>query len=190
MKLQEFIANTIQEYLNEQNKLPLAPNGNPSNLSLPQYNIVRTTEFKNWFGDWENNPNNASKMIDDNGEPLICYHGTDTKFDVFDTKYQKDGWLGRGFYFTDDKKLTKDYGKINLSVFLNIKNPFIVKGNSPSDIIWEINTQYNPSNMQNSDVSQTLKMHNHDGIFFKHWDKGNMFSCFYSNQIKHIKDFK
>ena len=31
----------------------LAPNGNPSNLSPQQYMLVRTPEFKEWFGDWE-----------------------------------------------------------------------------------------------------------------------------------------
>ena len=30
-----------------------APNGNPSNLSDKQWNMVRTPQFKKWFGDWE-----------------------------------------------------------------------------------------------------------------------------------------
>ena len=30
-----------------------APNGNPTNLSEKQWAQVRTTAFKNWFGDWE-----------------------------------------------------------------------------------------------------------------------------------------
>jgi hypothetical protein len=31
----------------------IAPNGKPSNLTPEQYKLVRTTAFKNWFGDWE-----------------------------------------------------------------------------------------------------------------------------------------
>ena len=31
----------------------LAPNGKPSNLSTEQWHLVRTPEFKQWFGDWE-----------------------------------------------------------------------------------------------------------------------------------------
>jgi len=54
----------------------VAPNGKPSNLNDIQYELVRTTEFKNWFGDWENDPENSSKVIDENGEPLVVYHGT------------------------------------------------------------------------------------------------------------------
>lgn len=31
----------------------LAPNGQPSNLTEPQWQMVRTPTFKRWFGDWE-----------------------------------------------------------------------------------------------------------------------------------------
>ena len=41
----------------------LAPNGKPSNLNPIQYKLVRTKAFKDWFGDWENDPANASKVI-------------------------------------------------------------------------------------------------------------------------------
>lgn len=30
-----------------------APNGKPSNLNPEQWAMVRTENFKNWFGDWE-----------------------------------------------------------------------------------------------------------------------------------------
>ena len=62
----------------------LAPNGQPSNLNAMQHAQVRTPEFKKWFGDWENDPENASKVVDENGEPLIVYHGTKGDFSVFD----------------------------------------------------------------------------------------------------------
>ena len=48
----------------------LAPNGKPSKLTPEQYEVVRTPEFNKWFGDWENAPKNASKIVDENGEPL------------------------------------------------------------------------------------------------------------------------
>jgi hypothetical protein len=51
----------------------LAPNGKPSNLTHEQWHLVRTPEFKAWFGDWENN---ANKMmtLDENGEPMVFWH--------------------------------------------------------------------------------------------------------------------
>lgn len=189
--MNKYIKIKLGDYVNEkkQHTQLLAPNGKLSNLSKELYEYVRTEEFKNWFGDWQNKPNTASKVIDENGEPLVCYHGTNTKFDNFDIKYQKDGWLGRGFYFTNDKKLSKTFGKFTLICFLNICNPFIVNGESPSDVITDIKTAYNLNNIINfdNDISIILKKHNHDGIFFKHWEMGNILSCFYSNQINLIR---
>jgi len=53
-----------------------APNGKDSNLPEQLWLVVRTKAFKNWFGDWLNDPQNASKIVDENGEPKVCYHGT------------------------------------------------------------------------------------------------------------------
>ncbi|MCD8479886.1 MAG: hypothetical protein LRZ88_06425 [Candidatus Cloacimonetes bacterium] len=53
-----------------------APNGKPTNLNERQWLQVRTQLFKDWFGDWENDPKNASKVVDSNGEPMVVYHGT------------------------------------------------------------------------------------------------------------------
>ena len=75
----------------------LAPNGKPSNLTAEQYKLVRKPEFKKWFGDWENDPNNASKVVDKNGEPLVVYHGTNYKFNSFNENY-------KSHYFSVDKK--------------------------------------------------------------------------------------
>ena len=52
-----------------------APNGEDTKLNPEQWALVRTQNFKKWFGDWENNPENASKIIDENGEPMVMYHG-------------------------------------------------------------------------------------------------------------------
>ena len=50
-----------------------APNGNATNLNEAQWIDVRTKRFKDWFGDWENDAENASKVVDENGEPLVVY---------------------------------------------------------------------------------------------------------------------
>lgn len=69
----------------------LAPNGKPSNLPERLYAQVRTKEFKDWFGDWQNDPENASKVVDENGEPRVVYHGSNQyEFDVFDPSHSDD----------------------------------------------------------------------------------------------------
>ena len=97
----------------------VAPNGKPSNLSPEQYKLVRTPEFKAWFGDWENVRANASKVVDMNGEPLVVWHTTNEDFFVFNKKKSREG-----FYFSPEKARLEVYNKSKLfPFFLNIKNP-------------------------------------------------------------------
>lgn len=106
----------------------LAPNGKKSNLPYNLWVSVHTPEFKNWFGDWENDPENASKVVDDNGEPLVVYHGTDKDFSEFDTKTGSNRktkqQLDFGSHFSEES-YAKGYSKTGklMNVFLNIKNP-------------------------------------------------------------------
>ena len=45
-------------------------------LDYRQWVQVRTPAFKEWFGDWENDAANASKVVNPKtGEPLVVYHG-------------------------------------------------------------------------------------------------------------------
>ena len=44
-----------------------------------QENGTRAEAFKDWFGDWENDPENASKVVDENGEPFVVYHYSNAK---------------------------------------------------------------------------------------------------------------
>ncbi len=115
----------------------IAPNGKQSNLTPEQYKLVRTPQFKAWFGDWENDPTNASKVIDDNGEPLVVYHGTLQKFNVFKTYFDNGTYHGKGAYFTSSlKDLRTNYvtnkDDIYLECFLNLTNPLIVGKKSES----------------------------------------------------------
>ena len=95
----------------------LAPNGKPTNLTERQWIQVRTANFKNWFGDWENDPENASKVVDDNGEPLVVYHGTSAEFTTF--KKGRDS----GMHFGTLEQATNRSSRNIMPVFLNIRNP-------------------------------------------------------------------
>ena len=111
-------------------------NVNDTLYQLPQkaYGVdgkadINTPEFKRWFGD--------SKAVDENGQPLVMYHGTVAEFDVFNVKKQgknDTGFFGRGFYFTPIEKLARyyAYNKIVMPVYLKINNPLDL-----SDIAYE-----------------------------------------------------
>jgi len=76
----------------------IAPNGKASNLTPEQYKMVRTPEFKTWFGDWENDPENASKVVDENGEPLVVYRGdtsSSKKGFVFKKGFNQIGYINK-----------------------------------------------------------------------------------------------
>jgi hypothetical protein len=113
----------------------LAPNGKPSNLTPEKYKLVRTKSFKDWFGDWQNDPANASKVVDENGEPMICFHGAyDFGFTIFSKKTRGISTgsksAKKGFFFYDKEKDAKMFSKRSASggiyeVFLKMKIPNI-----------------------------------------------------------------
>jgi hypothetical protein len=115
----------------------LAPNKKPSNLTERQYAHVRTKAFKEWFGDWENNPEEASKVVDENGEPLVVYHGTNSQWTTYDPNLfgsaTDEGYYGKGLYLSSVKNKAMQYGNI-MELFVNMRNPFIVGMDSTLDM--------------------------------------------------------
>lgn len=103
-----------------------APNGKPTNLNERQWAQVRTRAFKKWFGDWEKaaeeSPStaktNSSKIVDENGEPKVVYHGSPFRFFRFDkTKLGQSTGADsakEGFFFTDNKELAELFSRYSL----------------------------------------------------------------------------
>lgn len=96
--------------------------------------LVRTPNFKRWFGDWENDPNHASKVVSPNGEPQIVWHGTPVHGIKIFRKAGR-GWLGPGVSFTPYRQYATDYmrdqpGEL-IGTFINLKNPLVVKTGDP-----------------------------------------------------------
>lgn len=78
---------------------------------------VSSEVFKRWFGD--------SKVVDENGQPLVVYHGTNADFDIFSKEKIK---RGTGFWFSSNKEMSKEYGDIK-EFYLSVKNPIDVNKN-------------------------------------------------------------
>lgn len=72
--------------------------------------------FYKWFGD--------SKVVDEQGRPLVVYHGTKAQFDEFlGEKIGQSGTSeGVGFYFTNDENVAKGFGDV-MSVYLKLEKP-------------------------------------------------------------------
>lgn len=105
-----------------------APNGEPTRLYEKQWLEVRTTAFKAWFGDWEHTPEQASKVLDCNGEPMVVYHGTPSSHYDFSVFCMYD----EGIFFAEHKYVADRYADrssdrgIVREVFLNIRNPKLI----------------------------------------------------------------
>lgn len=81
--------------------------------------------FKNWKSS-NKDKTNVSKVVDENSEPLLVWHGTTENFDVFSKSWRgatDPGDWGLGFYFSPKKSSSEMYGNILMPVFLSIKNP-------------------------------------------------------------------
>ena len=179
-----------------------APNGKETNLTEDQWLAVRTAAFKNWFGDWEKDPQNASKVVDENGEPRVVYHGTYGDFTVFDkakigsaTDY---GIWGRGFYFTNMENTP--YGNKKLALFLNFRNPFIFNDyKSAEEIgdylnIWDGNFHeddrfgiFRPYARGAAQIADSAQERGHDGLIAV-LGKWTEYIAFEPNQIKSATD--
>lgn len=102
---------------------------NTSNKSRLMHNIAKSVgdtvlNFKKWFGD--------SKVVDEDGKPLVVYHGTGANIYAFDTSDRSldqnaANPLGEniGSFFTANKYHAKDFGLNIQSVYLSIDNPMV-----------------------------------------------------------------
>lgn len=122
------------------NFLNLTPDGKPSLLfqtlldlnsgdrtkAIVQKSKVYSKNFIDWFGDWINDPQNASKVVDNNGEPLVVYHGTNNKFSEFDKSKNDKSY--NGFFFAKSTNMAKSYGNITMPVFLNVREQYEIDG--------------------------------------------------------------
>lgn len=201
-------SNNAEEYTEEEQRILksaprnskgqlLAPNDKVSNLTEKQYAQVRTKAFKEWFGDWEHNPSEASKVVDENGEPLVVYHYTDneglTKFSTeFDNYFSKAGGTKKAIFFTtdnvepgsEDNFLTSR--KAKLSLFLNIKN--LETFNGTKDDLHKQGTSYREVVNKSSEREGS-----ENGIVFTGFDDNRkenqtIYIVHNSNQIKSATD--
>lgn len=127
-------------------------------LTYRQWVQVRTPAFKQWFGDWENDPANASKVVNEKtGEPLVVYHGTAGDFEIFDkgrSNSKSNTGVPEGvFFFTDNPEVASSYtvkyegdfgtsylnGSNVMPLFLNIRKPLKVsaKGANWNSILYK-----------------------------------------------------
>lgn len=109
------------------------PNGSRSDLSDALNEIIRTPEFINWFGDWQLSflykeadalEIECSKVLTDNFEPRIVWHGTGQEFSYF----RFDTFPAA--YFAVNREYSQFFADLQgggngyvIPFFLNVRNP-------------------------------------------------------------------
>jgi hypothetical protein len=87
---------------------------------------IYSDNFKKWFGDWQNDPQNSSKVVDSNGVPLPVYHGTVMKgkdglpFKTFRTESD----AGEGVMFADNYSVASFFSGHGEARFGNFEEKF------------------------------------------------------------------
>jgi hypothetical protein len=120
-------------YNNDQELDFFTPNGKKSELSFELNEIIRTPQFKEWFGDWELAyiykdadalELDCSKVLTPDFEPRVVWHGTGQQFSyfIFD-KFP-------AAYFAVNKEYSQFFADLQgggdgyvIPFFLNIRNP-------------------------------------------------------------------
>lgn len=155
---------------------------------------------------------NCSKIVDENGEPLVVYHGTEYPRPINIFKAGKNGYLGPGIYFTPEKRTaliyTGIYGSegVVYKCFVNMRHPLVMSfADKPAKVILDvvdagvyekrIETQGNESRLLKKADLTKLRKKGYDGIVWapkKALDEGSFQSgemlIFESNQIKSASD--
>lgn len=155
---------------------------------------TQSQQFKRWFGDWQNDPAKASKVVNADGTPKVMYHGTNAEFTVFDRSKGKKkihlNVLGDGNYFTASEQGAARYGENVVPAYLNIKNPY-VKADGFNTVADQIASEFGIArdSFTGKDVSSILRQRGYDGVVM--YD-GNgeivIANAFDSTQIKSATD--
>ena len=169
-----------------------APNGRATRLTASQWVSVRTRNFKRWFGDWENEPEKSSKVVDDNGEPMVVYHGRSADFNTFERHEGSRYTVGlerrvmaEGYFFTHDKEFAEKYarhaarvrgGKADVvACFLNIRHPMDLVGDTYVETYeYVTGWEYTMADMQDElwdimdeeGIADKIKSKGYDGVMF------------------------
>lgn len=148
--------------------------------------------FYKWFGD--------SKVVDEQGRPLVVYHGTNAEFNTFDKRYAllntNMAELGAGFYFDSETSNAESYGDNIMPVYLRITKPFTGTKQQFNSVAKSLDIKINTENISDIDdmidiiynigekrFSDTIKKLGYDGTNIT-----TQYIVFNSNQIKSVNN--
>ena len=141
------------------------------------------TLYKSILADFLNKGNECSKIVDENGEPMVVYHGSDAEFEVFDRTKGRSGMDIQGMFFSPWDYESEGYGKNVRAFFLNIKNP------ATGSKSYEVFSKYKSENYAGIKARDELEHSGYDGVASGNMEDEDLeFIAFEPNQIKSATD--
>ena len=164
--------------------------GNRAKAIVAKSNVY-SDEFFNWFGNWTaEEKDNVSKVVDENGEPLVVWHHTNNprfnKFRLdFENYFQKDGGTNKAFFFDENTHGTLNR-KYDVPVYLNIRDINEYSG-TKEDLHKQGKTYRQVVNQsaEQNDVDGGVHMKDFDDNKLEHQSIWIVHS---PNQVKHVRN--
>lgn len=110
------------------------------NVQKSTENQTETESFKKWFGDWQNDPAKASKVVNADGTPKVLYHQTKEDFTIFEPRHQgagtRDSDTPFGIFMKSSDKNIGVKGEKQMALYAKIVNPLTVIDRA--DLIYQL----------------------------------------------------
>ena len=131
---------------------------------------TETLQFKEWFG--------KSKVVDEEGKPLVVYHGTDSDFTVFDMDKTRSDMDIRGAFFSPYEDEFIGYGKNVRAFYLSIQKP------ATAEQAYKALRMFQGEKDAGTKARDYLIKQGYDGVI----DEGYEYIAFYPEQVKSAAD--
>lgn len=130
---------------------------------------------KQYDPDFKQNRGESSKVVDEDGRPLVVYHGTDADFTVFDRTKGRSTMDIQGMFFSPWEEEAAGYGSKVGSYYLNIKKP------APEGLGYKALNKFKGQNEAGIKARQYLESQGYDGV--ENYDE---YIAFNPEQVKSV----
>ena len=120
-----------------------------------------------------------SKVVDEDGQLLVVYHGTDADFTVFDRSRGRANMDIQGSFFSPWELDAQGYGGNVTAYYLNITNP------ADEATAYRALRRYQGQNEAGAKAREYLEKLGYDGVN----NSGEEYIAFYPEQIKRVDNF-
>ena len=164
--------------LTDGNKARRAESTN-SEASTTEYTVADLCRLVKEYDREYNAPaKRTSAIVDEDGRPLVVYHGTDAEFTVFDRTKGRSNMDIQGMFFSPWQEDAEGYGGNVGAYYLNIKNP------APEGVAYRALNMFKGQNNAGIKAREYLEARGYDGVN----NSDEEYIAFYPEQIKSATD--